>query len=53
MPTDSEYRNCLRNCLGTGEGTNWEIRDNDGVDRETNGAWVQLWFFVSNEEVYD
>lgn len=51
MPTDQEYRNVLRDTVRGLSG--FEIRPDAPVDRETNGAWVQVWMLVDNEEIGD
>ena len=51
MPTDRQYQNALRDFLGgKNDVERGIILDADcGVERGPNGAWVQVWFWVDDD----
>lgn len=53
MSTDREYQNALRDLLGGKNDVERGIilDQNCQVDRQPNGAWVQVWFWVGNEDM--
>lgn len=49
MPTDEQYRDAARDIVAE----NISVPDTSNIERDTGGAWVTVWIWISDKDIKD